>query len=83
MNERDTSSVTQNTNSDQMGIMKELTEPGLILIITGLFALLTVFMLFKLIYRYNPNCNERYGSEIILFHSDERYKKRIWRFNVI
>ena len=63
--------------------MEKLIEPSLILTLTGLFALLTVIILFKLIYRHNPNCNQRYGSEIILFHSDERYKKRIWRFNVI
>ncbi|WP_321421732.1 hypothetical protein [uncultured Methanobacterium sp.] len=44
---------------------------------------MAVFILFKLVYRHNPNCNERYGAEIVLFHSDERYKKRIWRFNLI
>ena len=37
----------------------------------------------KLIYRHNPHGNEQYGNEIILFHSDERYKKRVWRFNTI
>lgn len=42
-----------------------------------------VIVLIKLIYRHNPHGNAQYGNEIILFHSDERYKKRIWRFNLI
>lgn len=58
-------------------------EHGLILAIISLTSLITVIILFKLVYRHNPNCNERYGGEIILFHSDERYKKRVWRFNLI
>ena len=37
----------------------------------------------KVIYRHNPRGHKQYGNEIILFHSDERYKKRIWRFNII
>lgn len=53
------------------------------LAIISLTSLVAVFILFKLVYRHNPNCNERYGAEIVLFHSDERYKKRIWRFNLI
>lgn len=44
---------------------------------------LTVIILIKLIYRHNPHYNEQYGAEIVLFHSAERYKKRIWRFNII
>ncbi|BDZ68698.1 hypothetical protein [Methanobacterium ferruginis] len=58
-------------------------EHGSILAIISLTSLITVIILFKLVYRHNPNCNERYGAEIILFHSDERYKKRVWRFNLI
>jgi hypothetical protein len=42
-----------------------------------------VIVLIKLIYRHNPRGNAQYGNEIILFHSDERYKKRVWRFNLI
>ena len=44
---------------------------------------LTVIILIKLIYRHNPHYNEQYGGEIVLFHSADRYKKRIWRFNII
>ena len=44
---------------------------------------LTVIILIKLIYRHNPHYNEQYGAEIVLFHSADRYKKRIWRFNII
>lgn len=46
-------------------------------------AFILVLILFKLVYRHNPNCNEHYGAEIVLFHSDERYQKRVWRFNLI
>lgn len=46
-------------------------------------AMLMVIIILKLIYRHNPHVNKDYGSEIVLFHSDERYKKRIWRFNLI
>lgn len=53
------------------------------LIIASCLSLLVVILLFKLVYRHNPNCNEHYGGEIILFHSDERFKKRVWRFNLI
>jgi hypothetical protein len=44
---------------------------------------LTVIILIKFIYRHNPHYNEQYGREIVLFHSIDRYKKRIWRFNLI
>nr|WP_319372404.1 hypothetical protein [uncultured Methanobacterium sp.] len=53
------------------------------LAIISLTSLVAVFILFKFVYRHNPNCNEHYGAEIVLFHSDERYKKRVWRFNLI
>jgi len=36
-----------------------------------------VLILIKIIYRHNPHVNEQYGKEIVLFHSDERYKKRV------
>jgi hypothetical protein len=55
----------------------------LVLTLVSLTSLLTVFILFKLVYRHNPNFNEHYGAEISLFHSDEGYKKRVWRFNLI
>ncbi len=55
----------------------------LILTLISLFAFCMVILLIKLIYRHNPHGNEQYGNEIILFHSDERFKKRVWRFNLI
>ncbi len=42
-----------------------------------------VIILIKLIYRHSPHGHAQYGNEIVLFHSDERYKKRVWRFNLI
>ncbi len=36
-----------------------------------------------MIYRHNPHANELYGNEIVLFHSEDRYKKRVWIFNLI
>ena len=42
-----------------------------------------VILLIKVIYRHNPHVDEHYGDEIVLFHSSERYEKRIWRFNLI
>ena len=48
-----------------------------------LATLFVVIILIKLIYRHNPHGHAHYGHEIILFHSDERYKKRVWRFNLI
>jgi hypothetical protein len=44
---------------------------------------LIVIILLKLIYRHNPHYNKQYGGEIILFHRSERYKRRVWRFNLI
>ena len=42
-----------------------------------------VYILIKVIYRHNPHVDEQYGKDIILFHSDQRYEKRIWRFKLI
>ena len=55
------------------------------LVIFTLMTLITliVIILIKFIYRHNPHYNEQYGDEIVLFHSSERYKRRIWRFNLI
>ncbi len=53
-----------------------------ILILMSLSTLI-VIILIKLIYRHNPYYNEQYGDDIVLFHSTDRYKKRVWRFNVI
>ena len=55
----------------------------IILTSISLFAFFLVIMLIKVIYRHNPHGNAQYGNEIVLFHSDERYKKRVWRFNLI
>ena len=55
---------------------------SIILILMGL-SILIVIILIKLIYRHNPHYNEQYGDEIILFHSTDRYKRRVWRFNLI
>lgn len=54
----------------------------MVLLLMGLLTLI-VIILIKLIYRHNPNYNDQYGKEIILFHSVDRYKRRIWRFNLI
>jgi hypothetical protein len=42
-----------------------------------------VIILIKIIYRHNPHFHDLYGNEIVLFHSYKRYKKRLWRFNLI
>lgn len=44
---------------------------------------LMVIILIKVIYRHNPHGHEQYGDEIVLFHSAESYKKRIFRFHLI
>jgi hypothetical protein len=44
---------------------------------------LVVILLIKLIYRHNPHYSGHYGEEIVLFHRLERYKRRVWRFNLI
>ena len=59
-------------------------EFGYELILTLMSLLtLTVIILTKVIYRHNPLYNEQYGREIVLFHSTDRYKRRVWRFNLI
>lgn len=52
----------------------------LTLMILSTFVVIT---LIKLVYRYNPHYSEHYGKEIVLFHRLERYKRRVWRFNLI
>lgn len=55
-------------------------------LILGIISISTIFVvliLIKVIYRHNPHVDELYGDEIVLFHSNERYEKRIWRFNLI
>lgn len=44
---------------------------------------MVVIILLKIIYRHNPHVHKRYGQEIVLFHSNQIYEKRIWRFNII
>jgi len=53
------------------------------LMLISLFAFIMVIILIKFIYRHNPHNHEQFGNEIVLFHSDERYKKRIYRFHLI
>lgn len=55
-------------------------------IILGLISLSTIFvviLLIKVIYRHNPHEHEQYGDEIVFFHRDDRYKKRIFLFHLI
>lgn len=54
-----------------------------LILILMILSTLTVIILMKLIYRHNPHYNEQYGDEIVLFHSTDRYKRRMWRFNLI
>lgn len=54
-----------------------------ILVLISASSFLMVVMLIKLIYRHNPHGHEQYGDEILLFHSAERYKKRVFRFHLI
>lgn len=53
------------------------------LVFISAFSFLIVILLIKMIYRHNPHAHEQYGDEILLFHSDERYKKRVFRFHLI
>ncbi|MDO9045336.1 MAG: hypothetical protein Q7U35_08520 [Methanobacteriaceae archaeon] len=53
-----------------------------ILILMSISALIVIILL-KLIYRHNPHYSEQYGKEIVLFHRADRYKRRVWRFNLI
>ncbi|MCE7698270.1 MAG: hypothetical protein K8E24_005340 [Methanobacterium paludis] len=34
-------------------------------------------------YKHNPHCNDLYGNEIVRFHSEDRYKRKTWRYSVI
>ena len=54
----------------------------LVLILMSLSTVIVIFMM-KLIYRHNPHYDDEYGKEIVLFHRAERYKRRVWRFNLI
>lgn len=54
-----------------------------ILALISLSAFFGVIILIKVIYRHNPHAHEQYGDEIVLFHSEERYKKRVFRFHLI
>jgi len=53
------------------------------LVMVMILAALVVIILIKFIYRHNPHYSELYGGEIVLFHRAERYKRRVWRFNLI
>ncbi len=78
-----TSSVKYITLCDIWRRMEILLDDLTVLILISLSAFAAVSILIKSIYRHNPHGNEQYGKEIVLFHSDERYKKRVWRFNLI
>ncbi|CEL25430.1 hypothetical protein [Methanobacterium formicicum] len=54
-----------------------------VLTLVLILATLMVIILIKLIYKHNPHYSEHYGEEIVLFHRSERYKRRVWRFNLI
>jgi len=54
-----------------------------VLVMVMILAVLVVIILLKLIYRHNPHYSGHYGGEIVLFHRSERYKRRLWRFNLI
>jgi hypothetical protein len=53
------------------------------LTLISLSAFFVVTILIKVIYRHNPHAHEQYGEEIVLFHSEDRYKKRVFRFHLI
>lgn len=53
------------------------------LALISLSAFFVVIILIKVIYRHNPHAHEQYGDEIVLFHRDDRYKKRIFLFHLI
>jgi hypothetical protein len=53
------------------------------LVLISLSAFLVVIILIRVIYRHNPHGHEQYGDEILLFHSIDRYKKRVFRFHLI
>jgi len=42
-----------------------------------------VILLIKVIYRHDPHGHAQYGDEIVLFHSADSYKKRVFRFHLI
>ena len=49
-----------------------------------IFALAVVTtLLMRYLYRPNPHYSELYGDEIALFHSEDRYEREIWRFDLI
>ncbi|MGZ7096566.1 MAG: hypothetical protein ACXVHU_08865 [Methanobacterium sp.] len=54
-----------------------------VFLILMLLSTFVVIVIIKLIYRHNPHYSRDYGEEIVLFHRLERYKRRVWRFNLI
>lgn len=60
-----------------------LSDYTTILALISLSAFFVVIILIKVIYRHSPHVHEQYGNEIVLFHSEDRYKKRIFRFHLI
>ena len=53
------------------------------ILILLIFSVLIVIILVKFIYRHNPQYDKEYGKDIVLFHREERYRKRVWIFNII
>ncbi|WP_414469710.1 hypothetical protein [Methanobacterium sp. ACI-7] len=55
----------------------------IILALISLLAVSGVIILIKVIYRHDPHKHEQYGDEIVLFHREERYRKRVFIFHLI
>ena len=55
----------------------------IVLLLLMILSTFVVIFLIKLIYRYNPHYSGHYRKEIVLFHRSKRYKRRVWRFNLI
>lgn len=60
-----------------------MQSDNILILILMILSTLVVIILIKLIYRHDPHYSEHYGKEIVLFHRSERYKRRVWRFNLI
>jgi hypothetical protein len=65
---------------------KEVTQIHFNIEILTLLSILIIAIavsLIKHLYKHNPHYSKSYGDEIVLFHSEEMYKRKIWRFSVI
>jgi len=59
-----------------MEVFKIQFDYTTILTLITLSAFFMVVIMIKVIYRHDPHVHEQYGDEIVLFHSEERYKKK-------